>query len=152
MLEAIMVVATDAPACACLHWRGGAALRNARTCYDHLAGRLAVAIADALRDRGAILLGDDGGEVTAEGTALFAHLGVDLKPSPPGRRPFCRPCLDWSERRPHLAGVVGKALLGHALAQDWVRRRKDGRALDITAAGHRGFAAAFGVAPAAYRS
>jgi DNA-binding transcriptional ArsR family regulator len=148
MLEAIMLVADAGPACCGPPWRVGAALRNARSCYDHLAGRLAVGLADALAAQGAIRLGDDGGEVTAAGLALFARLGVNVDSL--GRRPFCRPCLDWSERRPHLAGVVGKALLDHALGQGWVARRADSRALDVTLAGRRGFAAAFGLAPEVY--
>ena len=87
-----------------------AALRTARTCYDHFAGRLGVGIADALVDRGCVELDGDDGTVTEAGQ-VFLH-GFGAAPAP-GRRPrrlFCRPCLDWSERRPHLAGAVGIAI------------------------------------------
>src|ERR1700733_149142 len=83
-------------------WRGGDALRTARTCYDHLAGRLGVALADALSDRGHVAFGTDGGEVTELGQRFLDDFGASPAP---GRRVFCRPCLDWSERRPHLAGA-----------------------------------------------
>jgi DNA-binding transcriptional ArsR family regulator len=111
------------------------ALRLARTCYDHLAGRLGVAIADALVARGAILLSDDGGEVTAEGAAfLVDRLALDLARIP-RRRTFCRPCLDWSERRWHLAGALGAALAERCFALGWVDRIRDSRAVAITPRG-----------------
>jgi DNA-binding transcriptional ArsR family regulator len=120
-----------------------AALRQARTCYDHLAGRLAVAIADSLAAHGHLLLEDDGAEITATGTALLRELGVRAAPS---RRRLCRPCLDWSERRPHLAGAIGAALCARCLEMGWLRRREGTRALLITPAGEQGFRARFGVA------
>lgn len=143
MLEGIMVVAGHAPAHHRTRWRGGEALRHARTCYDHLAGRVAVKIADALIARAHIVLSEDGGEVTPSGEAFFAAIGLRV-PSP-SRRVFCRPCLDWSERRPHLAGALGAALLSHALEQGWVQRLRDTRALAVTGAGERAFAAGFGL-------
>src|SRR5262249_41476235 len=91
------------------------AMRRARTCYDHLAGRLGVAIADALVERGHVELGDDAGVTTDAGVAFFASTGVPFPAAAPSStasttRPLCRPCLDWSERRPHLAGQLGAAL------------------------------------------
>ena len=83
------------------------ALRFARTCYDHLAGQVGVAITDALVANGHIVLGEDGGEVTAAGARFLTGFGADLRSR--GRRIFCRPCLDWSERRYHVAGLVGAA-------------------------------------------
>jgi DNA-binding transcriptional ArsR family regulator len=121
-----------------------AALREARTCYDHLAGRVAVAVADALAARGHVLLDGEGGEVTPEGMAALGALGLDL--ARPRGRAFCRPCLDWTERRPHLGGAVGAALLCRCEALGWVRRSPDSRAVRITPAGRAGLAAAFGVA------
>ncbi|MEI9982172.1 MAG: hypothetical protein WDN69_02520 [Aliidongia sp.] len=88
------------------------ALRLARTCYDHLAGRLGVALADALVARGQIVLSADGGEVTEAGRHFLAGLGIDPE-SGNRRRIFCRPCLDFTERRPHLAGVLGAVLAAH---------------------------------------
>ena len=113
MLESIMAVAADGPARYQPRWRGGDALRNARTCYDHLAGRLGVAMADALVERDYIALSEDGGVVTPQGEDFFLRFGIDLRERTRSRRPFCRPCLDWSERRTHLAGAVGAALAEH---------------------------------------
>ena len=127
-----------------------AALHIARTCYDHLAGRLGVALADALVEGGYIELASDGGIVTDAGIDFFDRLGMELDCTKTrGRsrsaRILCRPCLDWSERRPHLAGRLGAALCAHCLQRNWIRRRADGRALDITPAGTRAFHAAFGL-------
>lgn len=144
MLEGLMVVAQDGPARSKTHWRGGDALRNARTCYDHMAGRLAVRIAEGLIERSHIVLAEDGGCLTAAGRAFLESIGVDLS-SPPRRRIFCRPCLDWSERRPHLAGFVGAVLLRYAFDRSWIQRVKDSRALAITPAGEQGFAETFGI-------
>lgn len=121
-----------------------AALRQARTCYDHLAGALGVSIADALRASGAVEIDGDVAALTEDGRSQMQALGI-LAPAR-GNRPICRPCLDWSERRPHLAGALGAAICNHALDQAWVRRRTGTRALEITPAGRIGFKQAFGVA------
>lgn len=121
------------------------ALREARTCYDHLAGRLGVGIADALVARGAVVLGDEAGEVTEAGRALLAGFGVATESRTRRRRLLCRPCLDWSERRPHLAGVLGAALCRRCEELGWVRRQRDSRAVTVTAEGRRGLAETFGV-------
>ena len=120
------------------------ALREARTCYDHLAGRLGVGIADALVAAGHVVLEDGGGVVTAAGHAKLGELGIG--PAPAGkRRIFCRPCLDWSERRPHLAGAVGAAIAARSFALGWIERLPDTRAVAVTKDGREGFAAAFGL-------
>jgi DNA-binding transcriptional ArsR family regulator len=142
MLEGVMAVTGPEPPRA-TSWRGGEALRTARTCYDHLAGRLGVALADALSERGHVALGTDGGEVTEQGTRFLDEFGA---PPAPGRRVFCRPCLDWSERRPHLAGRVGAALACRCFELGWIARQRDTRAVAITAAGREGFRATFGIA------
>jgi DNA-binding transcriptional ArsR family regulator len=144
MIEAMMAVAAETPERR-RPWRGEEALRNARTCYDHLAGRLGVALTDALRARGCIVLGDDGGVVTAAGRDLLADFGIDLETAGARRRVYCRPCLDWSERRPHLAGFVGAAVASRCFELGWVRRLPDTRALAIAPEGRRGFAERFGV-------
>jgi DNA-binding transcriptional ArsR family regulator len=123
------------------------ALRIARTCYDHMAGSLAVAIADAMTGRGQIEFDRDGGSVTDAGATFLHGLGVDLAAASRSKRVFCRPCLDWSERRPHIAGVVGAALLQRSLDLKWLRRLDDTRALAITRAGQAGFHKTFGIEP-----
>ena len=142
MLEGVLAVAGPEPARPTT-WRGSEALRGARTCYDHLAGRLGVALADALAERGHVALGTDGGEVTEEGRRFLADFGAEPGP---GRRVFCRPCLDWSERRPHLAGRVGAALACRCFELGWIARQRDTRAVAITSAGRTGFRESFGIA------
>jgi DNA-binding transcriptional ArsR family regulator len=121
------------------------ALRFARTCYDHLAGRLGVAIADALVARGMVVLADDGGELTPEGATFLADFGVDLTPQPRSRRIFCRPCLDWSERRYHIAGRVGAEICRLYLELGWLVRDRDTRAVRLTPAGRVGLLETFRV-------
>ena len=112
------------------------ALRRARLCYDHLAGEVAVAIADGMTARGELDFAQDGGALTERGAALLASLDVTL---PGGGRSassrgatFCRPCLDWSERRPHVAGAVGAALYRTFAQRGWVRPVDASRAVSIT--------------------
>jgi predicted transcriptional regulator len=116
-----------------------AALRAARTCYDHLAGRLGVAISDRLIALGAIEFDDDAGVVTEEGARLLGCIGIELPDcntkTSSSSRPLCRPCLDWSERRPHIAGKLGAAICVHCLENGWIRRRKGTRALEVTPKG-----------------
>jgi DNA-binding transcriptional ArsR family regulator len=121
------------------------ALRFARTCYDHLAGHVAVLIADALTASGYIALGDDGGEVTETGSRFLTGFGVDLTSQPRSRRIFCRPCLDWSERRYHVAGHVGSEICRCCLQFGWFARERDSRALRLTLAGTAGLRDTFGV-------
>lgn len=141
MVEGIMAVAGPGAATP-VAWRGGEALRTARTCYDHLAGRLGVALADGLCAQGHLALTADGGELSESGRALLREFGAEPAA---GRRVFCRPCLDWSERRPHIAGRLGAALAARCFELGWVQRLRDTRAVAITAAGRQGFAGQFGV-------
>lgn len=108
---------------------------RARTCYDHLAGHLGVAISDAILDRGIIADGA-GLAVTDAGADWLADLGIDLS-ALKGSRPLVRSCLDWTERRTHLAGAVGAALCRRAFELRWVQRIGSGRALKVTPAGRR---------------
>jgi DNA-binding transcriptional ArsR family regulator len=110
----------------------GAALARGRTCYDHLAGRLGIAVTDALTRRG-LLRQDTGFALTDAGLAWFAGAGIALDRG--GRRPLARACLDWTERRPHLAGAAGAALCRHALDAGWCVRIGSGRAVKVTPAG-----------------
>lgn len=120
-----------------------AALRLARTCYDHMAGRLALAMADGLVRERHLILSDGAGIVTDDGCRFFRAFGIDVG-SLRDRRPLCRTCLDWSERRPHIAGQLGAALLDTVLDRGWVARSAESRALRLTRAGESGFAATFG--------
>jgi DNA-binding transcriptional ArsR family regulator len=151
MMESIMQVAAGLePARRIVVGPREAALRDARTCYDHLAGRLGVALADAMVGRGYVELGSDAGLVTEPGTAFLHRIGIDADalaslPGRRGRRLMCRPCLDWSERRPHIAGAVGAALCTHCLGRGWVRRIEGSRAVAITPKGQSAFRDVFGV-------
>jgi len=119
-------------------------MRRARTCYDHLAGELGVAVSDAMRRRGYLVLDHEVGELTPGGTAFLCSLEIDLRPSVRHRRALCRPCLDWSERRPHLAGRAGAAIADLAFRRDWIRRRPEGRSVEISDAGRAAFRTLFG--------
>jgi DNA-binding transcriptional ArsR family regulator len=151
MLESIMEVAAELEPDRSRLTVGprDAAMRRARTCYDHLAGRLGVALADALTSRGHIELTGDAGLLTESGFAFLGGLGIDTAPLLARRtrrsgRVLCRPCLDWSERRPHLAGSVGAAICAHSLTSGWTRRLDGTRAVQITPKGERIFRENFG--------
>lgn len=122
--------------------RADAALREARTCYNHLAGRLGVALADALAAAGHVTLGIDGGEVTSQGRDFLAEFGLDLGQGK--RTAFCRTCIDWSERRLHLAGHVGAGLCARCFDLNWIERRPASRAIAVTPVGRQGFRTVFG--------
>jgi hypothetical protein len=123
----------------------GKALQRARTCYDHLAGQLGVALADAFERDRVLLPTASGWDLTSAGERKLAHLGLDAAALNESRRPFLRPCLDWTERRPHLAGMLGQALAGRLFDLDWVRRSSQSRALVITPAGERQLLAEFAI-------
>ena len=110
-------------------------VRRARTCYDHLAGQLGVALAERLVEQEWV---DPAlTTVTSAGrTALAERLGIDLDDPPSGRRPLLRACRDWTERRDHIAGTLGARLAATALAEGWVARRAASRGLTITGHGH----------------
>src|SRR6516225_4372127 len=119
------------------------ALRFARSCYDHLAGQVGVAITDALVAMGHIILTDEGGEVTSSGERFLSAFGVDLKPQT--RRIFCQPCLDWSERRYHIRGLVGARILDRLLELGWLKRAPGSRALRLTSSGGTGLSEIFDI-------
>jgi hypothetical protein len=121
--------------------RVGEELSRGRTCYDHFAGRLGIGIHDALVAGGHLNVADGGYGLSASGEAVFAALGVDpalLR----GRRAALRPCLDWSERKPHLAGSLAAALACRCFETGWVRRKKDSRAVVLTEEGRAALGAA----------
>ena len=115
-----------------------AAMRLARTCYDHLAGRLAVAIAERLVQDGAVLIEDDTATVTDKAGSVLEGLGLRsevVHAQGPGKRPPCRPCLDWGERRMHLAGRLGSLLCSHCLQMGWLLQVPRSRTLQLTPRG-----------------
>jgi DNA-binding transcriptional ArsR family regulator len=120
--------------------RRARALAQARTCYDHLAGRLGVGLYDGLV-AGGLLLAGDGLALSAAGERWCAEIGIDLAAVRAARRPVLLPCVDWTERRTHLAGGLGAALCGRLLALGWVHRVGTDRAVRLSDAGRAGLAA-----------
>jgi DNA-binding transcriptional ArsR family regulator len=125
-------------------------LRTARVCYDHLAGSLAVRFLAGLQTSALLVVEANGREdsldrgglvLTDPGRRFFSHLGIDVASLPSTRRPLCRACLDWSERRPHLAGALGAELLRHIYKERWATRAPDGRAVHFSPRGLRFFEA-----------
>jgi DNA-binding transcriptional ArsR family regulator len=124
------------------------ALRKARTCYDHFAGQLGVALADAMVGQGYVELTSDAGILTEAGLEFLRRTGIDTDPLLKRRtqrsgRVLCRPCLDWSERRTHIAGLLGAIICSHSFAAGWTRRMPDSRAVLITPKGERMFRETF---------
>jgi DNA-binding transcriptional ArsR family regulator len=142
MLESIKVVAAmEVPPRRQPRSANDDALRFARSCYDHLAGQVGVAVTDALVAMGHIVLTDDGGEVTSSGGRFLSAFGADLRPRT--RRIFCQPCLDWSERRYHLKGLVGARILDRLLELGWLKSVPGNRALELTSSGRAGLSEIF---------
>ena len=140
LLEDIMRLATKSvpPARRIVSGPRDARLRLARTCYDHLGGSLAVAIAERLVQDGAVAIEEETAVVTDRAPAILDGLGLKFaldEGQSNGKRPACRPCLDWTERRPHLAGRLGALLCSQCLSMGWLLQRADSRALDLTPRG-----------------
>lgn len=110
-------------------------LRQARTCYDHLAGELGVALTEALLRQGVLEIAAKDYVLTEQGKVLLAGWGVDVEIALRQRRAFARRCLDWTERRDHLGGALGAAICNIWLEYDWVQRAEHGRALEMTPQG-----------------
>jgi DNA-binding transcriptional ArsR family regulator len=139
LLEGIMVFAASRGH---LRHRPGPkdpALRKARVCYDHLAGDYGVRMLDSFVQSGAIDAEGENLRLTDQGRDRLSEIGIDLDTLASSRRPLCKSCLDWSERRSHLAGTLGKALLSHFLEKGWARRSEDSRAILFTPSGERKF-------------
>ena len=137
LLESLALIA---PAAAARDARAAFAerrLRQARTCYDHLAGALGVSLTEALVAHGHMRLRDDSYVVTETGAAWLARLGIDCEAVRQQRRAFARACLDWSERRPHLAGALGAAITARFFELQWIARADDTRAVITTPVGRR---------------
>lgn len=121
------------------------ALRKARICYDHLAGEKGVALMQGLVRHGWIS-GEAEPRMTATGRSRLAGIGIDVGALERGRRPVCRSCLDWSERRSHLGGALGAAVLARIVEQRWASHG-EGRVVTFTVAGTREFTSAFNLVP-----
>jgi DNA-binding transcriptional ArsR family regulator len=148
VLEALARISPVRPVRSLRQSREAAALAQARTCYDHLAGRAGVELLDALL-RTRILNGDGSSlgtayEVTAHGAERLAGFGVDVAQVRQSRRRFAGACLDWTQRRPHLNGALGAAVTGRLLELGWIERGPSRRAVLVTGSGRDGLAATFG--------
>ena len=121
-------------------------LRHARVCYDHLAGERGVALFEALSAKNFLIATNDALRLTRKGERFLRDFGIDLEALSRARRPLCRPCLDWSERRTHLAGGLGAALLARFSELGWISRARQSRAVTFTPLGVRNFVRVFGQA------
>lgn len=148
-LEALQRIANPARVRSLSATSAAQRLRLARSCYDHLAGRLGVATTDALIAHGYLRTADDGFELTDAGESWLDSLGIDVVMLRVQRRGFALRCQDWSERRPHVAGAVGAALMHLFLERKWVTRRPRERALRIAPAGEGALRRELGVEVAA---
>ncbi len=143
MLESIMGVAATLGPRKVLPGPRDAGMREARVCYDHLAGTMGVALFDGLVARGVVIREGERLELTRKAPAFFASLEIDVAALRKGRRPVCRACLDWSVRRTHLAGALGAAIYDRVMAEKWARRQPDGRAVTFTPKGREIFSRLF---------
>jgi DNA-binding transcriptional ArsR family regulator len=121
------------------------ALRRARVCYDHLAGDLGVGLYDGLLCKGYITASTRPLELTPKGRRALADFGIDLAPLVKMRRPLCKTCLDWSERRTHMAGALGAALLQRFYQLKWAQRERGSRIVRFSPAGERELRRVFGI-------
>src|SRR5262245_21237461 len=121
------------------------ALSAARICYDHLAGRLGVDLTDSLVARQYVVVDGEAAEITRAGSRFLTEFGVELPTLRSTRRRLCRLCLDWTERRPHIAGAVGAAITRRYFDLGWMERMTRSHAVIVTPSGRRGFQATFGV-------
>jgi DNA-binding transcriptional ArsR family regulator len=145
-LETLSLVAPPLPVRGLRESNAAAALKRARTCYDHLAGELGVAVTEALVARGVLAPAAARYSVTGVGRVWLDELGIDVDALKQKPRSFARSCPDWSERRPHLAGSLGAGIASTFFARGWVRRRPGGRAVVVTTAGAEWLEGALGVA------
>ncbi len=144
-IEVLASIAPVAPVTSLNQHTAMQRLRRARSCYDHLAGRLGVAVTDALTERRFLAARDDAFTLTSSGETFFSDIGVDLDSARTSRRHFARACMDWTERRHHIAGALGAALLERLVANGWLLRNQRDRSLEITARGQMHLKNAFGI-------
>ena len=121
------------------------AIKQCRTCYDHLAGKVGVAVTDSMLKQRIIIEEGNNFTLSSKGKKWFSVFGIDAELLQQQRRSFLRPCLDWSERRYHIAGSLAAALLDKMLMQDWMRRAKNSRSVIVTAKGQKNLYEYFGL-------
>jgi DNA-binding transcriptional ArsR family regulator len=139
-LEALGAISTVRPTAEYTGSGVDQSMLMARSCYDHLAGRAGVALTEAMqRQRVIVAEGERDYRVTARGEEWLSKLGVEFESIQQSKRHLARRCLDWTERRPHVGGALGAVLLQHFLADGWLARRRDSRALRITQKGQTSF-------------
>jgi DNA-binding transcriptional ArsR family regulator len=143
VIERLAAISPSHPAQSLREATVGKLVRAARTCYDHLAGRLGVAITDAFHQEGLIVPVDGTYRVTAKGRDRFSELGIEVADLERGRRPLIRPCLDWSEQRPHVAGALPAAFTERMLRLGWLRRLPGSRAVRLSPTGRAELATRF---------
>lgn len=139
VLETLATIAPPARIASLRESERARAMRFARTCYDHLAGRVGVALNDRLIERGFLIVEGEHWQISATGERWLKSCGVDLAAWQKGRRAAARPCLDWSERRYHLAGAAGAAITHWLLHEGWITRIGSSRAVQLTPKGRAGF-------------
>lgn len=144
-LEALAGICPETPANSLRTSRARDALRSARTCYDHLAGQLGVEVLDVFVQRRWLVARGEDYRLRPDGERRLVALGVDVDGARIARRHFARTCLDWTERRPHLAGALGAALCDSFFREGWVRRQRSGRGLVVTGFGASQLAEELGV-------
>jgi DNA-binding transcriptional ArsR family regulator len=145
LLEALSIVAQPRPALTSIQNDAAKTLRFARTCYGHMAGVLGVSITEAMTKKRILGDSDAGWLVTAAGARWFGELGIDVQELRRGRRPLTRTCLDWSERRYHLAGALGDAVADRYFKLGWITRVRQSRAVRLTDRGRTALKERLGV-------
>ncbi|ADM68352.1 hypothetical protein GMA19_00499 [Paenibacillus polymyxa E681] len=145
VMESLLSIAPPVPIKSFTHAFENEALRLARTCYDHVAGQLGVQLMSFFIQKGILFEDQDGLHITEPGEAFFTDFQIDLTKTRQKRRSFSHKCLDWSERRHHLAGALGSALLDRLFELHWIERLPTTRAIRITADGKRGFKEIFSI-------
>jgi DNA-binding transcriptional ArsR family regulator len=141
VLEALMGLAQRTGAVRVRTGPKDKALRTARICYDHLAGESGVRLFQGIAQQG-LVVGDNEPELSTKGRKFFTSFGIDIAALEQARRPVCRNCLDWSERRNHLGGALGAAILSELKARKWLRQ-EEGRVLRFSPQGHEKFRTTF---------
>jgi len=146
LLETLMGLSTDDRSLGTLTGPRDAAMRHARVCYNHLAGNKGIQLHDSLLASKALVLSNGNLTLTDSGHTFMQEFGIDLQALKASRSPLCRECLDWSERRSHLAGSLGRALLAQFERMKWVKRDPDSRIITFSKKGERAFNQTFGAA------